>query len=67
LATGCRRLGQPLIVDNKAGAGGLIAGEAFAKSAPRGNPRPYPYRGGTSSFPRSRVLFVIHAAPWLLS
>jgi len=23
-------------VDNKAGAGGLIAGEAFAKSAPRG-------------------------------
>lgn len=27
------RLGQPFIVENKAGAGGLIAGEAFAKSA----------------------------------
>lgn len=26
------RLGQPFIVENKAGAGGLIAGEAFAKS-----------------------------------
>ena len=29
-------LGQPFIVENKAGAGGLIAGEAFAKSAPDG-------------------------------
>ena len=27
------RLGQPFIIDNKAGAGGAIAGEAFAKSA----------------------------------
>lgn len=27
-----KRLGQPFIIDNKAGAGGLIAGEAFAKS-----------------------------------
>ena len=27
------RLGQPFIIENKAGAGGLIAGEAFAKSA----------------------------------
>jgi len=26
------RLGQPFIIENKAGAGGLIAGEAFAKS-----------------------------------
>lgn len=26
------RLGQPIIVENKSGAGGLIAGEAFAKS-----------------------------------
>ena len=26
------RLGQPVIIENKAGAGGLIAGEAFAKS-----------------------------------
>jgi tripartite-type tricarboxylate transporter receptor subunit TctC len=26
------RLGQPFIVENKAGAGGMIAGEAFAKS-----------------------------------
>src|SRR5579862_9385697 len=29
-------LGRPFIVDNKSGAGGLIAGEAFAKSAPDG-------------------------------
>jgi tripartite-type tricarboxylate transporter receptor subunit TctC len=28
-----QRLGQPFVVENKAGAGGLIAGEAFAKSA----------------------------------
>src|SRR6185503_1454335 len=27
------RLGQPFVIENKAGAGGLIAGEAFAKSA----------------------------------
>jgi len=26
------RLGQPFVIENKAGAGGLIAGEAFAKS-----------------------------------
>ena len=29
-------LGQPFIVENKAGAGGLIAGEMFAKSPPDG-------------------------------
>jgi tripartite-type tricarboxylate transporter receptor subunit TctC len=29
-------LGQPFVVENKAGAGGLIAGEAFAKSAADG-------------------------------
>lgn len=29
-------LGQPFIVENKTGAGGLVAGEAFAKSAPDG-------------------------------
>jgi tripartite-type tricarboxylate transporter receptor subunit TctC len=29
-------LGQTVIVENKSGAGGLIAGEAFAKSAPDG-------------------------------
>ena len=29
-------LGQPVIIENKAGAGGLIAGEAFAKSTPDG-------------------------------
>jgi len=29
-------LGQTFIIENKAGAGGLIAGEAFAKSAPDG-------------------------------
>ena len=29
-------LGQPFIVENKAGAGGLIAGEAFAKMPPDG-------------------------------
>src|SRR3954464_6594056 len=27
------KLGQPFIIENKAGAGGMIAGEAFAKSA----------------------------------
>jgi len=26
------KLGQPFIIENKAGAGGMIAGEAFAKS-----------------------------------
>jgi tripartite-type tricarboxylate transporter receptor subunit TctC len=31
-----QRLGQPFIVENKAGAGGLIAGEAFAKAAKDG-------------------------------
>ena len=30
------KLGQPFIVENKAGAGGLIAGEAFAKAKPDG-------------------------------
>ncbi|WP_426524234.1 Bug family tripartite tricarboxylate transporter substrate binding protein [Bradyrhizobium sp. McL0615] len=30
------KLGQPFIVENKAGAGGLIAGEAFAKMKPDG-------------------------------
>jgi len=30
------KLGQPFIVENKAGAGGLIAGEAFAKMPPDG-------------------------------
>ncbi|MHC2498502.1 tripartite-type tricarboxylate transporter receptor subunit TctC [Bradyrhizobium barranii subsp. barranii] len=30
------KLGQPFIIENKAGAGGMIAGEAFAKSAPDG-------------------------------
>ena len=30
------KLGQPFIVENKAGAGGLIAGEAFAKIPPDG-------------------------------
>lgn len=29
-------LGQPFIIENKAGAGGLVAGEAFAKAAPDG-------------------------------
>ena len=29
------KLGQPFIIENKAGAGGLIAGEAFAKSRAR--------------------------------
>ena len=29
-------LGQPFIIENKAGAGGLIAGEMFAKAAPDG-------------------------------
>lgn len=29
-------LGQPFVIENKAGAGGLIAGEMFAKSAPDG-------------------------------
>ncbi len=28
--------GQPFVIDNRAGAGGLIAGEMFAKSAPDG-------------------------------
>ena len=31
-----KKLGQPFIVENKAGAGGLIAGEAFAKMPPDG-------------------------------
>ena len=30
------KLGQPFIIENKAGAGGLIAGEAFAKMPPDG-------------------------------
>ncbi|MDF0520424.1 tripartite tricarboxylate transporter substrate binding protein [Bradyrhizobium yuanmingense] len=30
------KLGQPFVIENKAGAGGMIAGEAFAKSAPDG-------------------------------
>ncbi|MBR0713526.1 tripartite tricarboxylate transporter substrate binding protein [Bradyrhizobium liaoningense] len=30
------KLGQPFIIENKAGAGGMIAGEAFAKSPPDG-------------------------------
>ena len=33
------KLGQPFIVENKAGAGGLIAGEAFAKMPPDGSPK----------------------------
>lgn len=49
------RLGVPVIIDNKAGAGGILAGEAVARAVPDGNTVLLATGGAISIAPHLRV------------
>ncbi|MGE0613514.1 MAG: Bug family tripartite tricarboxylate transporter substrate binding protein [Lautropia sp.] len=53
------RMNQPVVVENRAGAGGMLAAEAAAKSPPDG----YTLLLGTSSLPSWRYLYPIRFSP----